>query len=202
MRKCVLLKSAVRWEPRRGGISRLVLCGVLVAMQVVLSRFAGVQISEGLRVSFESVPVFLAGLWLGPVCGMCVGAVSDILGTILSGYGAYFPLLTVTPMLVGGLTGLAAPWVRAGRPWRLIFVVLTVDAVTSLLFGTWALTLYYSIVVGRGMPFSVLFLTRIVSKPVTIAVDTVLVLLLDRAVYAKVVYPMLARGTNGKEAKK
>lgn len=184
---------------RSGRVTRVVLCGVLAAMQVILSRFVGIQLSEGLRISFEAVPVFLAGLWLGPVSGMCVGAISDVLGTILSGYGAYFPLLTVTPMLLGGLMGLCAPWIRAGRPWRLIAVTASAEAVMSLLYNTWALTLYYSVVVGREIPFSVLFFERIVTKPVTVAVNAVLILLLDRAVYPKIVHPMLTRSTHGKE---
>ena len=87
-------------------VRNLVLMGVLIAMQVVLARFLGIQINEGLRVSFECIPIILAGFWLGPISGMLVGAVSDILGTVLSGYGAYFPLLTVGPMLLGALCGL------------------------------------------------------------------------------------------------
>ena len=79
---------------------------LFTAMQVILSRFLGIQVNEGLRISFECIPILLAGLWLGPVSGMLVGCVSDVLGTVLSGYGAYFPLLTLGPMLLGLLAGL------------------------------------------------------------------------------------------------
>ncbi len=65
----------------------LAMMGALIAMQIILARFLSIQASDTLRVSFESVPVILAGMWLGPLSGALVALVSDILGTILSGYG-------------------------------------------------------------------------------------------------------------------
>lgn len=167
----------------------LVLMALFTAMQVILSRFLGIQVNEGLRISFECIPILLAGLWLGPVSGMLVGCVSDVLGTVLSGYGAYFPLLTLGPMLLGLLAGLGGRvLLPAEQPcwkdaWRVVVIVLAAEACNSLLYGTWALTLYYSIVVGREMPFSVLFAARLATKPFTMAADAVLVFLLHRAVY-------------------
>ena len=93
----------------QGASVRKLTCGaVLVAMQIMLARFCGIQVNEGLRLSFEGIPILLAGIWLGPLWGMIVGCVADVLGTIISGYGVYFPLLTVGPMLLGGLGGYGA----------------------------------------------------------------------------------------------
>ncbi len=180
-------------------VRNLVLMGVLIAMQVVLARFLGIQINEGLRVSFECIPIILAGFWLGPISGMLVGAVSDILGTVLSGYGAYFPLLTVGPMLLGALCGLGGKWaIRHWSDdwkgmWRFLLVVIVAECVNSLLYGTWALTLYYSIIVGKEMPFTALFLARLATKPATILVDAIVACLVHRATYKPVIRPYLKR---------
>lgn len=172
-------------------IRKLTLSAVLIAMQIVLARFFGFQINEGLRVSLEGIPIILAGLWLGPVYGMIVGGMADVLGTILSGYGTYFPLLTIGPMLLGGLCGLGARWLPGDAPdgwrfaWRFFAVVVVAESINSLLYGTWALTLYYSIIMGKDMPFSVLFLARLATKPVTIAVDAVLTYSIYRLLYRR-----------------
>ena len=65
----------------------LVMMAALVAMQIILARFLGIQVSETLRISFESIPVILAGMWLGPLPGAIVAVLADLLGTIISGYG-------------------------------------------------------------------------------------------------------------------
>lgn len=180
-------------------VQNLALMAVLVAMQVVLSRFAGIQINEGLRVSFECIPIILAGLWLGPVSGMLVAVVADILGTLISGYGVYFPLLTVTPMLLAAMMGLGARLLPENGLWTkkhlvLYFVlVVAAECIANVFYGTWALTLYYSIIVGKEMPFLVLLAARVPTKLVTMAVDAFLSFVIYRAVYRPIVRKMLHR---------
>ena len=102
----------------------LILMAALVAMQIILARFLSIQVSEILRISFESVPVILAGMWLGPLSGAIVALVADILGTVLSGYGIWFPPIALGPVLVGVISGLSTKYMfrsdlsstrRAGR---------------------------------------------------------------------------------------
>lgn len=181
-------------------ILNIAVMAVLVAMQIVLARFAGVQINEGLRLSFESISTILAGFWLGPVGGMLVAAVADFLGWLVSGYGVYFPLYTVGPVLLGLLTGIGANIFLKGEPawkaaWKAILIILLAEVCSSLLYGTWALTLYYSIIVGKEVPFSVLFLARLSTKPVTMVLDALLAFLIHKAVYRTVVCNILHRPT-------
>ena len=75
----------------------LILMAALIAMQIILARFLSIQASDILRISFESVPIVLAGMWLGPLSGAIVALIADILGTVLSGYGIWFPPLHLVP---------------------------------------------------------------------------------------------------------
>ena len=46
--------------------------GVLLAMQVVMSRLFNVQLSDSLRVNLGFLPNAVAGMLMGPFCGMLV----------------------------------------------------------------------------------------------------------------------------------
>ena len=76
----------------------LTMMAALIAMQIVLARYLSIQVHEGLRISFETIPLALAGLWLGPVSGVLVALVSDVLGTVIYGYGVWFPPIALGPM--------------------------------------------------------------------------------------------------------
>ena len=70
---------------------RMVVMAMLTAIQIILARYLAIQVNEVLRISFETVPLALAGMWLGPLGGAVVALVSDVLGTIIYGYGVWFP---------------------------------------------------------------------------------------------------------------
>ncbi|MDO4493158.1 MAG: folate family ECF transporter S component [Clostridia bacterium] len=184
---------------RSVNVRKLVLCALLAAMQIVLARFAGVQVNEGIRISFEAVPLILAGFWLGPVWGMASAIVADLLGTVISGYGVYFPLLTGGPVLLTVVAGLGGNLHRTKdgtSPRGILMFVLTVfvaELVSTFAYTPWALTLYYSIVVGKEMPYWVLFTARLPGKLVTLPVDILLSWVLHRSLYRPVIAKMTDR---------
>ena len=49
----------------------LVMMAALIAIQIILTRFFSIQ-TDTLRISFGSIPLVLAGMWLGPLCGAIV----------------------------------------------------------------------------------------------------------------------------------
>ena len=61
---------------------RLTSMAVLIALQIVLARFVGLQINEGLRISFETIPIIGGNLaWRRKVhCRF----LSDLFGTLIS----------------------------------------------------------------------------------------------------------------------
>ena len=181
----------------------LILMAALIAMQIILARFLSIQVSDILRISFESVPVILAGMWLGPLSGAVVALIADILGTVLSGYGIWFPPIALGPILVGVISGLSTKYVfrsdlsSTRESWKVVATVLVAGIVNSFLVGTVTTTMYSIIVMGNTNAFSVLlwsnFLGRLTTKPVTILVNAVLVAVVNRAVYRPVIRPIVHR---------
>ena len=180
----------------------LVMMAALVAIQIILARFFSIQ-TDTLRVSFESIPVILAGMWLGPLCGAIVAVVADILGTIIQGYGAWFPPLVLGPLSVGILSGVSTKYIfrsslaETRDTWKVAATVVVVGILNSFLFGLIGSTLYSIIMVGNTTPFNVLLWTnllqRLATKPLTIVVNTVVVTVVNRAVYKPVVSHILSR---------
>ena len=181
----------------------LILMAALIAMQIILARFLSIQVSDILRISFESVPVILAGMWLGPLSGAIVALVADILGTIIHGYGVWFPPIALGPILVGVISGLSTKYVfrsdlsSTRESWKVVATVLVAGIVNSFLIDTVTTTMYSIIVMGNTNAFSVLlwsnFLGRLASKPVPILVNAVLVAVVNRAVYRPVIRPIVHR---------
>ena len=181
----------------------LVMMAALIAMQIIPARSLGIQVSDTLRVSFESIPVILAGMWLGPIPGAIVAVLSDLLGTILSGYGTWFPPLVLGPLSVGILSGVStkyifrSPLAETRDTWKVAAIVVVVGLLNSFVFGLIGSTLYSIMVAGNTTAFPVLLWTnliqRLATKPLTIAVNALAVTIINRAVYKPVVSHILSR---------
>lgn len=181
----------------------LILMAALIAMQIILARFLSIQASEILRISFESIPVILAGMWLGPLSGAVVALVADILGTVISGYGIWFPPIALGPIMVGVISGLSTKYVfrsdlsSTRESWKVILTVIVAGIINSFVIGPVTTTLYSILVMGNTNAFTVLlgtnFIGRLTSKPVTILVDALIVAVVNRAVYRPVIRSIVHR---------
>lgn len=181
----------------------VILMAALVAMQIILARFLSIQASDILRISFESIPIILAGMWLGPLSGAVVALIADILGTVLSGYGIWFPPIALGPVLVGVLSGLSTKYIfrsdlsSTKESWKVILTVIVIGIINSFVIGPFTTTLYSILVMGNTNAFTVLlgtnFIGRLTTKPVTILVDALIVTIVNRAVYRPVIRSIVHR---------
>ena len=117
---------------------------LLCAMEIILARFCVIWITNSIKITFEAIPILMAGILFGPAAGAVVGAVSDILGAgLLSGLG-WLPVLTVTPTLLGLLAGLLRPivWKTLSLP-RLLLVTVPGFVLGSMFWTTWWLSSLY-----------------------------------------------------------
>ncbi len=181
----------------------LVLMAVLIAIQIVLARYLSVQVHEGLRISFETIPLALAGMWLGPLPGVLVALLSDFLGVIIYGYGVYFPPISLGPMVFALICGLSTKYVFRSSlsenrdAWKVVLTVVVASIINTYGIGLLTTTWYQMLFANKEGTFSVLvaanFIQRLTTKPLTIAVVAVAVVLVNRAAYKPVVSKIVGR---------
>ncbi|MDD6806829.1 MAG: folate family ECF transporter S component [Oscillospiraceae bacterium] len=85
-------------------INEIAATGFLVALEVVLNRFASINLWN-LKIGLAFIPIMVAGMLLGPVKAGVVGVVSDLIGAILFPSGAFFPGFTLSAFIRGFLYG-------------------------------------------------------------------------------------------------
>lgn len=123
----------------------LVLAGLLIALSIVFSRLFSIRVSEGLRLSFGQTPIIISGLLLGPIWGLCVGALADVTGYIINPMGAYLPGLTLCSAMVGLVPGLIKTKVIKNKTNLAIMIsAAIVCLIINGLFATYFLSLAYS----------------------------------------------------------
>lgn len=97
------MEKRVHATPRMS-TKKLVMMALLVALTVVLTYMLSFTTSF-LRVSFGFIPVAAAGMLFGPVGGLAVATVADLIGATIF-FGTPNPGLVVTAALTGLVYGL------------------------------------------------------------------------------------------------
>ena len=143
---------------------RIVAMGLLIALQVVLSRFLSINL-QFLKIGFSFIPIMFSGYLYGASGGVVVAVVSDLIGALLFPSGAFFPGFTATAALSGLIYGISF----GGKctTAKVVSGVITEQVVCGLLLNTWWLSLMY------GSSFKALLLTRVWQIVVMIFVEIV-----------------------------
>lgn len=120
-------------------------CGLFISLSVVLKILFELYIPLGgfptLRLNLTAIPIMLSGILLGPVAGLAVGTIADILSFIVRPSGPYFIGFTLSSALTGFIPGLLFMILRKKDvkflEWfNLGFVLLAVG--TLLVSGTFS----------------------------------------------------------------
>lgn len=135
-----------------------------VALGVILTRFASIRLTvmgiESIRIGLGGFPLIFAGLLFGPAAGAIVGALTDIIGYILSPMGGYMPHFTLTAALTGALPAL---FLKVGRPlgkpgfFPLLGAILAGEIITALLLVPYFQHLLF------GFPYQLIIPPRLVT---------------------------------------
>ena len=137
-----LLKPDPGWS--RVNTRRLVLLGLMVALNVVLGRFS-IQLVPEVRLSILGfLPIALAAHLMGPMFGALTGAAGDIVNFLLFThvYGPYFPGYTLTAALSGLWYGLLLYRRKVTWP-RAILTILPVIVLGEMgLNSVWVWMMY------------------------------------------------------------
>lgn len=98
-----------------GSIRVLTMSAMLIATSVVIGMFCKTFLNFGLglfRVTFENLPILMAGVMFGPVIGALAGAASDIISYLLSPQTFPInPIVTLGAACIGLVSGLLSRYV-------------------------------------------------------------------------------------------
>ncbi len=121
-------------------IEKITLMALLTALSVIIGWVCKAYLTFGaIRITFENLPVIMAGIALGPFGGAAVGGAADILSALLSGF-AVNPLITVGAMAVGMVAGVVSRLLYNRKSFiKNLLVVLSAHIVGTMCIKTFAL---------------------------------------------------------------
>ena len=122
----------------------LALAGMLLALNAVLGFFK-IPFALDNRITLTFAATSAAGIILGPVPAMIVGAFGDILGYLLNpGGGAYFIGFTISGALGGLIYGLCLyKMEKKYAIWRIIVAVCLITLFVNIILNTFWLSIMY-----------------------------------------------------------
>ena len=152
---------------------KLITLSVLVAMDVVLTRFLSIN-AWNTRIGFGFVPMVIAAMMYGPLSAGIVAALADFIGAILFPTGPYFPGFTFSVFLMGLVFGLFLYKDRSF--WRVVVSVLITQFVISLFLTTYWISFLY------GANYKALLATRVVQSAIISAAQIIVIPLMAQLV--------------------
>ena len=159
----------------------LVLLSLLSALSILFGKYLAIPGGDVLRFSFENLPILLAALHFGPIAGVLVGVIADLLGCFMVGY-AINPIVTVGAAAIGLVGGIVPRLLPKGWP-RLLRLVISVAAahlIGSVLIKTFGLAAYYN------MPLIILMLWRLFNYAIIAVLEiTLLYFIMKNTAIAK-----------------
>ena len=150
----------------RFSTKKLITLAVLVAMDVVLTRFLSIN-AWNTRIGFGFVPMVIAAMMYGPLPAGIVAALADFIGAILFPTGPYFPGFTFSVFLMGIVFGVFLYKDRS--LWRIVVSVLITQFVISLFLTTYWIHVLY------GAKYVPLLATRVVQSGIISAAQIIVI---------------------------
>lgn len=148
-------------------IKVIAVLAILIAMEIVLSRFLSIK-THNMKIGLAFIPIVFAGHQYGKTAGLIVGGLSDFLGAILFPIGPYFPGFTVTAALIGFYFG----WLlyKNVSIKNIVIAVLVTQIFGSLLLNTLWLSIlfkspYLQHMLTRIIQFLIMSIIQIVTLP-------------------------------------
>lgn len=149
---------------------------MLCAVSIICGKYLAIRGGDILRFSFENLPIIFAGLSFGPVAGVLVGVVADLVGCVMVGYTVN-PLVTLGAAAIGAVSGLSGMILRklGIKGWLNISLSVTAaHIVGSVLIKTFGLAAFYD------LPLWALMLWRLLNYVIVGTVEAALLVILFR----------------------
>lgn len=167
----------------------ITLAALIVALRVAV-KFAKIPIAQGLSISLDAYVNSLGSVIYGPIVGLVVGAISDVLGCLVTGrMSEYFPPFALVEMMSSFIFGLFF-WKRKIRLSRVLGAKFTVNLVCNIimtsLFNKWMYFLYYGL--ERAEAYNIINGVRIAKNLVLFPLEATIIVIIFSATL-----PMLSR---------
>lgn len=156
---------------KRWNIKTLTTLGVLIALEIILSRFLSIH-TWNIKIGFSFVPVVISACLFSPIVTGLLGGISDVIGAMLFPVGAYFPGFTLTAFLTGVVYSMVLKKSQSIK--NIIVAVLIVQLLGSLLLNTLWISILY------GSPFGALLVTRIYQTVIMSVVQIVVITIVSK----------------------
>ena len=163
-----------------GNPRALCLAALLAAMSLILGKFMQIPtpVSELVRISFENMPVILAGMLMGPLAGAMTGAVADLVGCLAYGY-TINPIVTLGAAAVGLIAGtVGLLFSRSTLLLRVSLCTVLAHLVGSVLIKTAGLAAWY--LASYEIGYLQLLLWRLLNYAIIAALEIALLYFLLR----------------------
>lgn len=144
--------------------STIAICGLLIALNVVLGLFA-IVITNVLQIRFSFLAVAVAGFLYGPVVGGIVGAVSDIVNFVVRPTGPFIPGFTLDAFFTGFIYALVL-YKKKITVRRVLAANTAVMIIVNIFFNSIWLSLMY------GQAFTAIISARIIKNLIMLPVNT------------------------------
>ncbi len=122
---------------------KIVFAALLTALSVLIGLVCKTYLTFGaIRITFDNLPVILAGALLGPVYGGAVGAAADLVTAPST--GSVNPFITIGAAAVGIIAGVMFRYVLKGRGFiKTLLGVLPAHIIGSMLIKSFGLWYFY-----------------------------------------------------------
>ena len=144
---------------------KMLLCGLMAALAVVLSLVASIDIGPYIRVGFSGLPNRVVECLFGPVTGCLFGGMLDVLKYILKPSGPFFFGFTFNVMVAGLIYG-----TLLYRNPVTVKRIVAAEFLTKLLVNCLLNTLWISMLYGKGF-FAILPL-RVLKNAIMLPIDS------------------------------
>lgn len=157
----------------------MAMCGLLISLSVILSRFASLRFSlggiENIRFGLGTFPIMLSGVLFGPFLGGIVGIAADLLGMVVSPIGPYMWQFTFVSMLYGFIPGLfCIPFSFSSYKTQLYYRMRLYLGVFLGQFIPQLIFLPYFQFILFKIPYKASFLPRLITVPVQFLISLLL----------------------------
>ena len=159
-------------------IRMIVIAALIVALRVAV-KFFKIPLAPGLNISLDAYVNSLGSVIYGPLVAIIVGAVSDILGCLVTGRMAeYFPPFMLVEMMSSFIFALFF-WKRKINISRALSAKFTVNFVCNIimtsLFNKWMYYFYYGI--ERAEAYNVINGARIVKNLIMFPLEALIIII-------------------------